>query len=489
MNSLRFWGSQMAESYENLSGAEGRQKFYRPIRRGADEVFPGATPIIWLGDHSFELRDISANGIGAKSVEFDLDIEKISGADLSNLRLMQRGKEIFRGKARATRVSQMKGGATVGISLDSGSFDISALAKANAKAYVLSQVEAGSVQSVPKQYKEFCSDVHAFIGGYLRRLSKAVAPIEVAFSQEDKAEVFHGLYDDIKEPWSDLIRQGNNIVIPYHDDREAREKLKHYTESVITRDLVKGATWQRSYNKPLGYPGDYALMNYMYDEQPVGDTLESLFMHSLGLVAGRPIVARMFTLGDILLRESAKRGASPFRVTSIGCGPSRELENIFSRAPKDGCWEFTLVDQEPLALEYSINSGRNLTRSHNVSISGLNMSFTEMLSPAAGMTNTPAQDIFYSLGLVDYLSLSLAKKFVKRLYSAVAPGGKVIIANVNNLSTGITWQAEHVTDWTLYFRSRDEMLAMAQGVPDAKIEIAEDSIRSVYFLIVTKPVA
>lgn len=479
------FGWQMSETYENLVGAKGRERFFRPTRKTARDVFPGATPVIWFGDQSLNLKDISINGLGVSCPRAEMQTD--ASEAVKSLRLTQRGREIFSGKARAARVSPLRSGSFIGLALEGDQFDLGRLAKDNARAFLLGKETPDAEFEIPAHYKEFCSDVHAFLGGYLDRVVCALEPIGSSFTEQDKNEIFQTLYDDIKQPFREILCRGNDLVIPYHEDRNARQALKRYTEKVITRDLVKGPTWWRSYFKPLGYPGDFALMNYMYDENAVGDSFESLFMHALGLVAGRPIVSRMFTLGDILVEESQRERAEPFRITSIGCGPAREFENIFERVLSGIHWEVTLVDQEPLALEYALSSCRRLMAGKPATVTALNMSFTEMLSPAQGMVNLPPQDVYYSLGLVDYLSLPLAVKFTSRLYDALQPGGKVIIANVNNLSTGITWQAEYVTDWTLYFRSKDEMLAMAQGVPDAKVEIVEDEIRSVYFLVVTKP--
>ena len=194
----------------------------------------------------------------------------------------------------------------------------------------------------------------------------------------------------------------------------------------------------------------------------------------------------MYTLGDLMLAWCAEPRSEPFRVASIGSGPAREFEHIVKRAPADRSWRITFIDQESKALEYALSSNAAFANDRRFSARALNSSFTQMLNPSQSIVSLPQQDVIYSLGLVDYLSLPLAMRFARRMLDFVRPGGRLVIANVNNLSTGITWQAEHVSDWTLYFRSREEMLAIAQGAPEAEIEIVEDAIRSVYFLILRK---
>lgn len=478
----------MSNSYEILPGAQGRAQFFRRERFEAHKLFLGAPPVVQFDDRSYEIGNISGSGLGA----FAADASAVDPVAEINrrgvLRLTQGGEEIFSGVARIARLEAGPSRRFAGFALEDSAFDLGELRRRNAVAYAKIRPSVREIAVVPAEYKAFCADVLDFASSYLGRIARSVGPIESEIGAELKGEIFEFLYNEIKKPWAQMIVEGNDIVIPYHDDRVMRAALKTYTERVVTRSFVKGPTWSRSYFKPLGYPGDYQLMNYMYDEKPEGDSLEAMFLHSLGLVAGRPIVARMYTLGDLLVGWNAgKSGNEPFRITSIGSGPAREFDHIFQTASPDSRWEVTFVDQEPRALEFAISNNPAFASDPRFKARALNASFTQMLDPGRSIFTLPPQDVIYSLGLVDYLSLPLATKFAKRMLDYVKPGGRLIIANVNNLSTGITWQAEHVSDWTLHFRGREEMLAMAQGAPEADVEILEDGIRSVYFLILRKP--
>lgn len=477
----------MSKTYETLPGAQGRAQFFRRERFPAEKFFVGAPPQVFFDDEPYELSNISGSGVGAlvASPETGGAIAEVNRIGV--LRLMQGGQEIFSGAARKARSEAAMERVYAGFALEGASFDLNKLRRLNAVAYAKTRPNVGEMKVVPVEYKAFCSDVLDFAASYLARISRSIGQIEGELSREQKGEIFQFLYDEIKKPWSAMIAEGNDIVIPHHENRDMRAALKTYTERVVTQRFVKGATWHRSYFKPLGYPGDFQLMNYMYDERPEGDTLEEMFLHSLGLVAGRPIVARMFTLGDLLNEWNRENIDETFRVTSIGSGPAREFEHISRIAAPNCRWEISFVDQEKRALEYALSSNPSFVSDKRFNARAYNASFTEMLDPNRSIFSLPQQDVIYSLGLVDYLSLPLAAKFAKRMLTYVKPGGRLVIANVNNLSTGITWQAEHVSDWTLYFRSREEMLAMAQGVPNAEVEIKEDGIRSVYFLIMRKP--
>ncbi len=477
----------MSINYDALLGAQGRSQLFRLERHDAPLLFLGAPPVLEFGDQTFVIRNISGSGVGAVSASG----EPLGGLDRLNktgvLRLSQSGEEIFRAAARPVRVDHNAKEVFVGFALEGARFDLDDLKIKNAVAMSKARPVVFGASAVPAAYKNFCADVLEFVNAYVENLSKSVGPIESALAPSMKLEIFNHLYDEIKKPWSDILIAGNELVIPHHDDREMRQALKTYTERVITNVLVDGPTWQRSHGKPLGYPGDFQLMNYMYDEKPEGGTVRAMFLHALGLVAGRPIVSRMYTLAELMVDWYTEHKEGPFRVTSIGSGPAREFEQIARLAPAESRWEVTLVDQEPAALEFALSSNPALTGDGRFAARGLNSSFTQMLNPSQSIVHLPQQDVIYSLGLVDYLSLPLASRFARRMLDFVRPGGRLVIANVNNLATGITWQAEHVSDWTLYFRSRDEMAAIAQGAPEAEVKIVEDAIKSVFFLIMRKP--
>jgi hypothetical protein len=477
----------MSTNYDLLPGAQGRAQLFRLRRHDAPSMFLGSPPLLEFDDHAFLIRNISASGIGAVSATG----EPLGGIDRLNrtgvLRLSQSGEEIFRAAARPVRVDHSAKEVFVGFALEGAHFDLDDLRIRNAVAISRSRPTSFGASAVPAEYKVFCADVLDFVSGYLRNLSKSVGPIEAALPANTVNEIFGYLYDEIKKPWFDIIVAGNELVIPHHNDRAMRQALKEYTERVVTNALIDGPTWQRSFGKPLGYPGDFQLMNYMYDQRPEGGSIRAMFLHALGLVAGRPIVSRMYTLAELLVDWRNERNDGPYRVMSIGSGPAREFEQIARLAPAESRWEVTLVDQEPAALEYALSQNPALTSDGRFAARALNSSFTQMLNPSQSIIHLPQQDVIYSLGLVDYLSLPLASRFARRMLDYVRPGGRLVIANVNNLTTGITWQAEHVSDWTLYFRSREEMSAIAQDWPEADVSIIEDAFKSVYFLIMRKP--
>ncbi len=477
-------GKDVSKSYEELSGASGRARFFRPARYDATSLFSGAPPRAFFDDQEYALVDLSGAGAGCRIATGDIaDLEAVNQRGV--FRLIQRGKEIFRGAARQARLNVALGRATAGFALEGVQFDLTELQMRNARALAGEADEAQERPSI--EYRAYCADVSEFIGSFLQRIDRHFAPIEAGLAPAAVAEIIAELDQAAAPGWRALIEEGNAIVLEIHDDKRRRQVYKAYTERTVTREVIGGAGWARSYHKPLGYPGDFQIMTWIYDGTPQGDTIKAKFLHQLSLIGSKAVRTRMEALARILV-DAAARGdrARSFDIVSVGCGPARELKPLLEASPQ-ARWRATLVDQEPLALESALAFGRSQPGAARLDVRALNISFKEMLDPSPLSAAFADTDVIYSSGMVDYLNPMLAQRFVKRLYQFVRPGGSVIIGNVNNLRTGMIWSSEYAVDWSLFFRSRAEMESMAAGIPEARIEVKSDALDAIYFLIAAKP--
>ncbi|MGD9800227.1 MAG: hypothetical protein AB7F91_08655 [Parvularculaceae bacterium] len=476
----------MVKSYEELAGAVGRAQQFRRRRYDAAELFSGAPPALYFDDRLFELKNISGSGSGAAAPAAEEDSALSEINRIGVLRLVQGGRELFLGAARVARIEFRGGKIFSGFALEDAQFDITELKKRNASA--LASQAPRTAASVTPEYKAFCADVINFVADYLDRIERTIAPIEATMSTAESDAFARALCDSAAPGWRDIVTKGNDLVIPSQRVKSERMAIKTYTERVLTRMLLGGEGWRRTYFKPMGYPGDFRIMNYIYDGDPVGDDVKSKFLHLLSLVGAEPVRTRMRRLAELVVAETANTPADePVGVLSIGAGPAREAQDILTLSAPDRHWRFTLLDQEEEALEFASGGIAGLGAGDRMGVSAFNASFKEMLDPTPAAALAEQNSVIYSAGLVDYLNPLVARRFVKRLYELLKPGGSIIIGNVNDKATGMIWPSEYVVDWSLFFRSRDEMLDMASGVPEADVSIETDSLDAIYFLIVRKP--
>ena len=478
----------MSKSYEELPGAEGRAKYFRPARRKASEVFAGASPAVFFDEREFSLADISGVGLGCLRHIDDEETDLGAVNERGVLRLVQAGQEILRVRARQARLNIASGQAVTGFAVEGAYIDLDNLRQKNAHALAVA-APSSSAAHVPSEYKAFCADAIEFVGDLLARVDEHLAPLERSLGAEQADQIIGEIEHAAAERWWSILRAGNAFARTFQGKPELMRPIKAYTERTLTRLLVGGESWARSYYKPQGYPGDYKIMNFMYDGTPLGANMHAKLLHMLGVVAGRPIVSRMHRLAELIveLGEQCAPVDRPVEIMSIGAGPARELERVAALSSAERRWRAVLIDQEPEAIEYAVANVRRRGLDQKIETRPLNLTFREMLSPSSLSREFAAKDIIYSSGFVDYLNPMLAMRFVKRLYDYLRPGGSIIIGNVNDLETGTLWPMEYILDWTLFFRNEDEMRAMASMATGAEVRIVEDEMQAIYLLVITKP--
>lgn len=474
--------------YQELSGSQtGQIQVSAPVYKATD-FFHGSMPRVTLNGVDLDIEDISAAGMTLR-VPHEICVHDFNHPQ--TLKLTQSDRAFFE---CAVILSGMPKDGMLKVLYDERGVDLSSIARLNAKAIL--EAERGRPKpavtyAVPAEYKVFCAEALDYIADRRQFIESHIAPFEDDLSFAESEAMCRDLEETSRESWADIWERGNKLVLPFQGDEKVTSDLKLFTERLVTREMVGGPVWHRCYYKPMGYPGDFRIMNYMYDNRPEGPSFYNRYLHVLGLISGTAIVRRMDYISEALdsLNKREDR-ENLYHVMSIGSGPAREVQLFLESTYKDGeGYSFTLVDQEKQALDYAISAAyRSLTPSRsNVIVSGMHTSFTDMLRPMSTFRHMPGQDLIYSAGLLDYLNPSLARRLTSKLYEHLKPGGTLLIGNVNNVNSGLYWTMEVILDWTLYFRNRQEMFDMAGGCKGAEVEVDTDETGSVYMLKVTKP--
>jgi trans-aconitate methyltransferase len=241
----------------------------------------------------------------------------------------------------------------------------------------------------------------------------------------------------------------------------------------------------------MGYPGDFQIMNQVYDWERRGNTVYEMLMHRIGLDVAECIKTRMEVvqehIAETVFAEGREQAA---RIMSLGSGPAREVELFLKGVCNTGGHaDFTLIDQEEDALRYASER----TYPHLLRLAGrynvqcLNMSFTDILRGTSGLSTLQSQDLIYSVGLLDYLTDRRALGLVHRLYSQLAPGGLLIIGNMNETALSNLWPMEFLADWTLEYRNEAQMLRWVEGLDTAERWTETERTGRVRLLFARKP--
>ncbi len=267
---------------------------------------------------------------------------------------------------------------------------------------------------------------------------------------------------------------------------------KAYTELRLTPELVSGPLWRQAYCKPQGYPGDYLVMEHIYDGSPRGDTSFGRIAHLLGVHIGQFVVKRKDLVREAIAAVLVRsRSCGTINIVSLGAGPAQEVVEI--ARSEDAVMrpvEFVLVDQDPDALRFAGRavSGALSGRRDNppLKIEPRQISVLRLLKEIDPTRLVPEADMIYSAGLFDYFSDRTCRTLTQRLYAALRPGGLLLLGNMK-AGTDMAWPLELIADWSLTYRSAENVLSWADGLDGAEISLRTEATGYDYLLSVRKP--
>jgi len=479
-------------AYEELKGSTGREIWFRPPRFSARELFPSRAPRVRVGTSAFQLHDISLGGLSA--VSKNAGDAPLEAGEIVPLTIQQCGLPIFEAEARVARVETTHFGSKIAFAFIDAFVEFDKLLNRNVQAQIAAQpllLNAESHQLVPKEYRVLCADVLRTLRSYRTLLNHSVGSTREVQHTLDANSAYEACEARLVEQWRSLWRTGNDIAREVMEHREIREATKEFTELVLTPEMRLGAIWDRSYAKPLGYPGDFIVMNQVYDNTRVGADVYQQLVHRLGLEVAECIATRMEVVRshiNTVVRERGEGRAA--KILSLGCGSAREVESFLATQRVSGRRvDFTLIDQETAALRYAQEHAypHVLSSKGQFNVQCINLSFTDILRWTNGISMLPPQDLVYSVGLLDYLTDRRATGLVHRLYSALAPGGLLIIGNMNETPLSNLWPMEFIADWTLEYRNEPQMLAWADGLQARTVWTETEPTGRVRLLFIRKP--
>ena len=229
--------------------------------------------------------------------------------------------------------------------------------------------------------------------------------------------------------------------------------------------LLRAPFVYRTFAKPLGYAGDYEMVNQILSDPQQGGTtyfqmVNALFLQSAVAQAHRN---RIDILVDHLRQAVSKADTlgRPVRVLNIGCGPAVEIQRFIREGGDPSKVHFTLLDFSEVTLEHTRSRMEEAGRAVGkpVQFELVNDSVHNLLKRATRSESTPPHEAFdfaYCAGLFDYLSDKVCSRLLEYLAARTLPGGQVLVTNVHdsNSQRGVM---EHLLEWYLIYRDEKRL--------------------------------
>ncbi len=489
--------------YAALIGAQGRDVFFRPDRYQLRDLGPvGVSVELKARDRkiSCELFDVSQNGVAfAWPAELLVEVGTIVGEMVVRFDEY----EAYRGEARVSSVRREQNETIVGASFVDGLMNIEdVLHLRDVKAWSGAGSQGIGVRNAPwrvrghEEFKALVGELRLLLEDGRANLNQleATLPWNVAHGDHDspaREALIHRVRVELVE---DVIDVSDRIDAALRlAPRRERDALREYSLRHLHELLMHSPCMNRARHKPLGYPGDYEVMNSLYTAQFAGPTLfaKAVNLAFVSTAAGCAVRARKNLLKALLsaLLDSAPRD-SPVRILSIAAGPAQEIfELLHERDTIPIPLEIVLFDQDKRALAFSYSRLKRVVSARwrdRVRLVHLHDSIKRLLRGAAVFSGQGAFDAVYSCGLFDYLQRPTATSLCRSLYALLAPGGTLYVGNMVPECRS-RWVMELHLDWYLVYRERSEMREFARmAAPDARMDILEEATGINPFVILTR---
>ena len=276
----------------------------------------------------------------------------------------------------------------------------------------------------------------------------------------------------------------NTLSIKYPDPQVASQEFKKRLGN-LKSILDQNPYLSRVLEKPLGYAGDYQMMNYIYDNElfDANSNMGKLFNF---LVYSNPTTNAVRNRAKILKGIIQQRvfQLKELSLASIACGPAREVAETvksLSENTQNLKLRWTLLDQDKEALDYA---RENMPDQKMLDVIYINASVKDLIKKEITLGQ---QDIIYSLGLFDYLNEKVATIMINRLYTELNPGGLLLIGNFHP-SNPLRVFMEGALEWFLIHRTEDELLAIGKaGAPEGRHFVMAEPEGVNLIMVTTKP--
>lgn len=325
---------------------------------------------------------------------------------------------------------------------------------------------------IVQSYQVTISEFRSFLTETARWVDQA--DMTVSLPKDEHGQLTNEVFWAMAEP---LMLKGKSYLVRLEAEAAAipqEHVLLHrsYAQAALHPLLLRAPFVYRSFVKPLGYAGDYEMVNQLLGDPRQGS---STYIQLINATFLRTAVAeahrnRINILVDYLKRAAvmAETEGRTIRILNIGCGPAVEIQRLLATDARLDKLRFTLVDFSEETLKYTRNQIELASSKHqnSVHVEYVQESVHELLkravrSPRAGQEDP--YDFIYCAGLFDYLSDKVCTRLIRYFLSRSKAGTQLLLTNVHS-SNPERHGMEHLLEWHLIYRDEAQMQLVMSDV-------------------------
>jgi extracellular factor (EF) 3-hydroxypalmitic acid methyl ester biosynthesis protein len=352
-----------------------------------------------------------------------------------------------------------------------------------------------AIYRVNSDYKIVIADLESFLSNlrlWLEQVELRLQSASPADRPRLEAEVAQGLRAPVTACVSNMFERFEAVTAQI--EPELLPAHRAFGQRQLHPHLLCSPFIHRTFVKPLGYAGDYEMMNMIVRNGLEGPSLYAKLVNGylLDQVGPQAVRNRVDYLFGRIADETCRvaRLGRRARVFNIACGPVREIQHFLAQHPLAERAEFHLLDFDEETLHYAGSTLRQIKQTHhlNTEVELVRKSVQQMLR-ANGAPVAPelGYDLIYCSGLYDYLNDRVIRALNNYLYDQLRPGGLLTVGNFAP-NMPVRNFIEHFLEWFLIYRDAQQLarLAPAQASPGDCRVVAEPTGTNL-FLEVRKP--
>lgn len=315
---------------------------------------------------------------------------------------------------------------------------------------------------------EATDSIHEFLSGLQRELDHSVAAAARAAGEWGPA--YAALEGEARARATAFLDDAYALITgldaPLSADERARCRAYH---RLRVQPFFLGCPFVRwSVDKPFGYPGDFNIVEMLFDNRADGLSPLARVLSSYALNCGttRAHRARAGWVHEIL-RSLTARADAPLDVLSFACGPERVMREFFAQG---GRCNLVLSDFDRRALDYAEKKIDDVVKARGepIRVRSVELSAYRLVKDKTSLerlTKASAQGSFDAvlvLGLLDYLDDRSLTAFLDTLAGALAPGGMILLTNLHAENP---WRSfmDYVGHWEVIHRTKADFERLAVG--------------------------
>lgn len=285
-------------------------------------------------------------------------------------------------------------------------------------------------------------------------------PQDCLFFLDDTAQKLESEPLVVRAALRDLMAGLQRLRAQCADVNEWKRIVTRIRQHRLYALMLEDPYTRRAAQRPLGYPGDALLLDFVYRHPSIeGDLQQSSAVGkciyeytAIDSPPAKAVRSRRDLIAGIL-RSAADSGS--IRVLAFACGHLREFDVAFPEEHSPFV-QFVACDQHLESLETV-----QLCYGHRGVTPVLSSIRQFVTSPIAGLEKL---DMIYCIGLFDYLSDRMAARLLARFGDFLLPGGRLVVPNFAPGTFGAAYM-EAFMDWWLIYRDENAFESLVEGLP------------------------